>query len=161
MAAITSPKTPSLLKQLTAQYPQFAFLPGEAFYWRPEEKTVYFDLSKLATLEGKYDLLHELAHAVLAHHSYSRDIELLQLEAEAWEECSVLGHRFKVEISEEYIQNALNSYRHWLTRRSTCPKCASTGIQKTTRTYQCFNCQCVWRVNEAKFCALRRYQLTS
>ncbi len=156
MDATSSLNKPSWFKQLQLRYRQVTFVPGDSFRWAAAERTLYFDPRALQTEEGSYDLLHELGHALLGHASYTYDVTLVQMEAEAWQQASLLAEESGMQLSEPYAQASLETYRDWLAKRSTCPTCASTGIQKNKRTYQCINCRCAWRVNDAKFCALRR-----
>lgn len=157
MVAISSPNSTLLLKKLCEQYPTFSFTAGDEFRWSPTEVTIYFEQPALQAPEGTWELFHELAHATLDHQAYSYDIELLHLEAAAWTTGRDLAQEFGIIIDEDYAQTAIDTYRAWLAARSECPNCQTIGIQKNKRTYQCFNCRCVWRVNDAKFCALRRF----
>jgi hypothetical protein len=58
-------------------------------------------------------------------------------------------------IDEEHIQNCLDTYRDWLHKRSTCPRCDSHGLQ-TSEQYKCYNCRAVWRVGNERFCRAYR-----
>lgn len=151
------PKIPTLLTKLQQDYPQFAFRQGETFRWSPSEKTVYY---ASATLNDAPELLHELAHALLDHKSYTQDIELIQIEREAWAHArDNLSSLYGITITEECIQDALDTYRDWLHRRSLCPDCGSNGIHTKTDTYKCLTCRRQWRANSAQFCELRRFRL--
>lgn len=103
-------------------------------------------------------LLHELSHAVLNHTKYLKDIGLLELERDAWE-CArnTLAPKYDLIIPEDTIQDSLDTYRDWLHARSICPQCHATGLQIKQREYRCISCATVWQVNDARFCALRRY----
>jgi len=103
-------------------------------------------------------LLHELAHALLNHIDYSRDIELLVMERQAWDKAKELATKYDLEIEDEFIQSNLDTYRDWLHSRSTCPKCNANGLQIKSSLYHCLACNNKWRVNEARTCALRRYK---
>ncbi len=103
-------------------------------------------------------MLHELGHALLGHTSYKRDIELIVMEREAWEQARSIGNRFGHPVTDEIIEDALDTYRDWLHRRSLCPNCAMTGIQTDNYTYHCPTCTQSWRVNEARTCQLKRYR---
>lgn len=152
------PPTKSLLSKVKTDFP-YSFVHGSAFKWSPDAKQITYP-----SLEGPSDewaLLHELAHAELGHYDYDLDIELLRHEAAAWQHAQeVLGPRYDIAIDEDYIQDNLDSYRHWLHDRSTCPTCHQTGLQTTQNTYSCVNCRCSWRVNDARICRLRRTKLT-
>lgn len=149
------PLTTLLTDRLTHEFPQFKFVAGPAFRWSPPEQTIFFDQS----FPDQPALLHELAHAILGHRNYKRDIELLEMERDAWQYAAQLGESYHIIINEETVQAALDSYRDWLHARSVCPDCNATGIQTTKTTYHCIACHGNWQVNEARTCALRRHKL--
>lgn len=154
MDATTMAKTDSLAKAVAEAFPQLTFKASDDFLWSPDEMTVYF------RSDSPENLLHETAHGLLEHVSYKRDIDLLKLERDAWTYAkNELGPQFKLVISEDIIEDALDSYRNWLHARSLCPDCAQTGIQNGTDTYLCLGCDKSWRTNEARRCGLRRYKL--
>jgi hypothetical protein len=154
MDAIIMPSTLSLLPKLEKDYPQLVFTTGERFAWSPDAQTVFYDKSDLTNTSL---LLHELAHGLLGHHDYSKDIELVAMETEAWDKALELATRYGVDITDETVQDTLDTYREWLHARSTCPECEATGYQSGKSAYTCVACAHVWRVNEARICALRRY----
>jgi len=146
--------TPSLIKILREAHPEFLFKVGNTFHWSPQEKTVFYADDDPAAL------LHELAHAILGHNHYLRDMELIEMERDAWAYATeTLAQRYLIAIQDEMVQEALDSYRDWLHARSNCPQCGSTGIQSASFLYKCVACDTAWRVNEARQCALRRYTL--
>lgn len=149
------PSTISILPNLKNKYPQFKFAPGDDFAWSSSDKTIYYDEKSpdLSIL-----LLHELSHALLGHDKYDRDIELIKMERQAWEYTLKLAPTLRITITEDLVQSTLDSYREWLHNRSTCPKCQATGSQTDKNLYKCPVCSNNWRVNEARTCALRRYQ---
>lgn len=156
------PHETSLLKQLIHDYPQYSFCETtDGFRWSPQENTVYFAPTAVESEEGIAQLLHELGHAKLNHQGYQLDIELLAMETAAWQQGQEIAKNYDVCIENDNIQMHLDSYRTWLHSRSTCPECQQTGLQNTKSTYQCLNCRCSWRVNDAKWCALRRYRLAT
>lgn len=104
-------------------------------------------------------LLHEYGHALLGHHDHDRDISLLAMERAAWDEAVQLAPKYNVTIDTDTIESALDTYRDWLHARSTCPTCATTGIQVRGDRYLCLACQAIWRVNDARSCSLRRYTI--
>lgn len=157
--AVTNSPPKTLLEQLRAAYPDYQFSETDCFYWHPHSKTIFYNPSELSTPEGISDLFHELGHALLQHQEYEYDITLVQMEAAAWDQARKLAKRWCVTLADTYTDESLATYQEWLAGRSTCPQCNLTGIQKNIYTYQCLNCRCIWRVNDAKFCELRRYQL--
>lgn len=148
------PSTNLLLPKLEKAYPQLLFTAGERFAWSPDARTVFYDPSDLGNTSL---LLHELSHGLLGHHDYSKDVELVAMETDAWDKALELAPSYGVEIPDEIVQDTLDTYREWLHARSTCPHCEATGYQSGKSEYTCVACAHVWRVNEARLCALRRY----
>lgn len=153
MVVITMPSISSLIKKLKTAYPQFVFCESNSFLWSHADNTIFFDKDS----DNYGFLLHELAHALLNHSDYSRDIELLAMERQAWDEACKLAIRYNMSIDDDFIQSNLDTYRDWLHSRSTCPKCNATGLQIETKAYKCLVCHHKWKVNEARTCSLRRY----
>jgi hypothetical protein len=148
------PSTPSLLSKLQKAYPKISFTLGDRFAWSPDAHTVIYDQ---ADLDNNGILLHELAHGLLEHHDYSKDVELVAMETEAWNKALEIAPTYSIKISEDIVQDNLDTYREWLHARSTCPECEATGYQSGKKEYTCVACGHIWRVNEARICALRRY----
>ncbi len=143
-------KNEIFVDSLKKDYPQFRFKRGSEDVWSPSNQTIVYNparpLSKL-----QYSLLHELSHALLDHTNYTNDFELLKMEAEAWNKAAEIGQKYAVAISNEHIQNCLDTYRDWLHRRSTCPKCGMHVLQSSPTHYRCFNCQTEWSVTDKRF----------
>ncbi|HET7827334.1 MAG TPA: hypothetical protein VFK97_00505 [Candidatus Saccharimonadales bacterium] len=136
------------IDQIEADYPQFKFKPGNQEHWSPRTKTITYELSADSL---KFGLLHELAHALLGHDSYRNDFELVKLESQAWHKAAQIGRKYGVKISEDHIQNCLDTYRDWLHRRSKCPACGTHTLQANSQTYACYNCGQTWRVSAGRF----------
>lgn len=132
--------------------PDIVFLPGDNFYWSPENTSVYYVPGLLDTPEGNWALIHETAHALLRHSSYSSDYELLSLEMEAWEKSRQISVEIQNKIDEDHIQNCMDTYRNWLYSRSTCPNCSQSGLQTSNLLYTCVNCLTEWKVSQSRFC---------
>jgi hypothetical protein len=148
-----------LLNKLTAEFPEINFRPGRFFKWSPDTHTLFYNLS---LKNASVLLLHELSHALLKHDDFRLDIELVQKESIAWKYAqTTLAPRYEVEISDDEIENAMDSYRTWLHKRSLCPDCHTSAFQTKTGTYKCLACQCQWRANDARDRSLRRYRLVS
>ncbi len=146
--------TKELIARLHADFPAIRFEPGNTFAWSAVRSVVQYDPS---AAQAAAFLLHELAHAQLAHADFQLDIELLAREREAWDYATnVLAPMYLDAIDEELIETSLDTYRQWLYARSLCPKCSTTGLQTKTSTYICMNCRCSWRPNDARQCELRR-----
>lgn len=144
----------SLLKQLKETLPHLRFEAGEHFLWSPETATVTYKKTGNPAL-----LLHEVAHALLEHTQYERDVQLVAMERAAWEEARKMSTTYSVPFSDDLVEEHLDTYRDWLHARSTCPNCKATGFQTSADTYSCPACTQAWRVNEARLCQLRRVKM--
>ncbi len=152
MVVITMPSTLLLIAKLQGDFPDIRFTAGDIFRWSPSEQTIYY-----SNVCDTASLIHELAHALLGHRDYLRDIDLLTMERDAWEYATTtLAERYGLQLDEDIVQDSVDTYRNWLHARSTCPSCRATGIQTATTLYACIACSAEWRVNEARSCALRR-----
>ncbi len=150
------PSMSSLNSKLKADYPTISFIEAEHFSWSPTTKTVSYSPTEPNATEL---LLHELSHGLLDHHEYERDIQLLTMETAAWEQAKKLSDNYGVSISEDVIQDHLDTYRDWMHARSTCPECKATGYQSGSVEYTCPACTHRWRVNEARLCGLKRFSI--
>lgn len=155
MDVTTMPSINLLINQLKKDYPQFHFKESSRFLWSPSEKTVYYTGS---TKQNSF-LLHELSHGLLDHVEYTRDVELIAMERAAWDKAIEIGRDYDVIVSDDTIESTLDSYRDWLHARSTCPNCQANGLQVKQKLYNCLACGHLWRINEARICALRRYSI--
>ncbi len=147
-----------LISRLQAKFPNLQFTAGKQFFWSPETGEVFYK-SGARGQQATWSLLHETGHALLEHHSYKGDFELLRLELDAWEKARGLADEVGVEIKESHIQDCLDTYRDWLYKRSICPSCTTKCLQADDYThYHCFNCHTVWKVSASRFCrAYRRH----
>jgi ribosomal protein S27AE len=146
----------TVAKNISELLPGITIIAGEALCWSPKTKTITYRHDD-TTSENIWGLLHEAGHASLGHVAYSSDIELLQLEAAAWEAALDLGRKTKQTIDSEHIQDCLDTYRDWLHQRSTCPRCGIVSFQETTNRYKCHNCHKTWTVSASRLC--RPYRL--
>lgn len=142
----------ALLNKLMSSYPSVNFKNSKLFMWSPTENTVYYSKTALSAPKGAWSLFHELGHATLNHLDFKTDIDLLRLEVGAWTQAKLIARQFKIDIDENHIQNCLDSYRDWLTVRSTCPTCDTINPRKNGFSYQCFNCNCHWEVSSSQLC---------
>lgn len=153
------PSITSLLNSLHTTHPHLTFEQGDDFHWDYNQQTIYYP-APTSDSSWPAHLLHELAHAKLQHHSYTRDIELIRLEREAWTYArTTLAVIYEIQIDTEVIESAMDSYRDWLHSRSTCPACHATGYEVKKHTYTCMACSEQWNVNEARLCNLKRYRI--
>lgn len=142
----------TLLAKLQKAIPGLVFAPGTTFLWSPKSGHVMYRVSAPDDTIARWSLLHEVGHALLQHHSYKSDFELLQMEVAAWEMAESIAPDFGETIDEEHVQDCLDTYRDWLYQRSTCPTCTSCSLQTDSRTYECFNCGTVWHVSTSRLC---------
>ena len=157
MAATSMPEISSVYSRIKADYQNTRFVKGGGFKWSIATRTITHP--PLKTLDDLRQLLHELSHAELNHAAYTKDIELIDMERQAWRYAvDALASRYNVPLSidDTIVQDTLDSYRQWLHERSTCPNCQAVGRETTTSHYLCLSCNQTWRVNEAKTCRLKR-----
>jgi hypothetical protein len=138
-----------IVHKLQAAYPDFTFIQGAAAFWSPREKTIHYTIGNNQSIAG---LMHELAHALLLHTTYTSDVDLLHKEIAAWELASKIAGTYALIIDTNHIQDCLDTYRDWLHKRSTCPACRMNGIQTDVHTYNCLNCAHTWHVSGSRFC---------
>ncbi len=145
------------LHTLKNDYPHLLFIQGASFFWSPQDKAIHYNPARLTEIEGKWSLIHEVAHGLLGHTTYKTDYELLSYEVAAWNKALDIAHNYSLDIKNEHIEECLDSYRDWLYARSTCPTCKLNSLQVKPDTYKCLNCLCKWRVSPSRFC--RPYRL--
>lgn len=154
MDAMSSRKTkPSnILSAMQSLAPDVTFVPKDSFYWSPQQRTIAFNETSLNQTEGTWSLLHETAHAILNHHIYKNDFDLLLMEVAAWKQAKEIAAQLDIDVNEDHVQDCLDTYRDWLHRRSTCPTCGNVGLQHSSSEYRCHNCHTTWHVTTARFC---------
>ena len=145
-----SSTTKRFIEQLAKDYPGFSIERGKQEHWSPRTNAITFN-PKQTPERIRFGILHELAHALLGNTSYQSDFELLKMESEAWHLAAKIGLKYGVTISDDHIQNCLDTYRDWLHRRSQCPTCGLHVIQETNTNYKCFNCGSTWNVSSGRF----------
>ncbi|MDR3298022.1 MAG: hypothetical protein LBT19_01430 [Candidatus Nomurabacteria bacterium] len=136
----------SLIERLRRDFAGLVFEEGEVFMFRPPCE-IYYNVNYLGLPCDKIALLtlHEAAHAVLKHKDYDYDIELVRMEAEAWERSKGLCKEYDVEWDEDFVQDRLDSYRDWIHERSLCPVCGVAGWQDEEGfRYRCPMCERVF-----------------
>ncbi|MGH7237293.1 MAG: hypothetical protein ACREGF_02045 [Candidatus Saccharimonadales bacterium] len=147
-----------LINRLVDDFPQFTFKFGQNFHWSPVQQQISYNSGALKSSKGIWALFHELGHATLGHKSYKYDFELLAIEIAAWQKALELAKKYGQKISQDHVQDCLDSYREWLHCRSTCPACLNRSVQQNSGEYSCFNCHNVWQVSASRFC--RPYRKT-
>jgi hypothetical protein len=147
----------NLLHKLITEYPDVKFKPGRFFKWSADKKTLFYNLS---LKNASALLLHELSHVVLGHNDFELDVELVNKESVAWKYAQKeLAPLYNVTITDNEIEDAMDSYREWLHKRSLCPDCNTSAFQTKTGIYKCLACTCQWHANDARERHLRRYKL--
>jgi hypothetical protein len=139
-----------LIHKLRSDHPDLTFSSSSALCWSPSNNQIsYPDKTDDSALAG---LLHEVGHARLGHREYVNDLELLQKEVEAWQEALRLAETYGITISQDHIEDCLDTYRDWVYKRSLCPLCSMAGLQRAETQYFCINCSHTWRVTASRFC---------
>jgi hypothetical protein len=147
-----------IIDQLQLSFPDLQYRAGKQFYWSPDTNEIIYKLDS-ENEHSIWSLLHETGHALLMHQSYKADYELIKLEIQAWDRAKQLADSLKVNISEEHVQDCLDTYRDWIYRRSICPNCTAKSLQQGDFIhYRCFNCHTTWQVTTSRFC--RSYRKT-
>ena len=142
----------TLVNKLRYTFPDIIFSIGNTFSWSPATKTISYPNNVSEKTVGAWSLLHETGHAQLKHTNYSLDLDLLLMEVQAWEKAKEIGLLTGYNIDENHIQDCLDTYRDWLHKRSTCPRCGLVCLQTTPQKYNCHNCQNIWDVTASRFC---------
>ena len=154
-------KITSLLPKLRASaagiphLQHLTFVQGEMFHWNHNACVITYNPN---TPEAVTHLLHEYGHALLDHSGYERDVQLLRMEVDAWQQAQQTASQLDIHLNPDTAEEAIDSYRDWLHARSTCPDCHATGVQKDFNHYTCLACHRTWRVNQARHHHLRRYR---
>jgi hypothetical protein len=143
----------ALFTAVEADFPTVRFKLADIFSWSAEEKTIYYDPK---ADHAAWSLLHELGHMKHEHNTYSTDARLIRMEVEAWQAAKLYAKHYGQTISDEHIENCMDSYRNWQHLRSKCPICTQTGVEKKSGSYHCINCQHNWNVTTSRFCRVYR-----
>lgn len=127
----------SFFERLIGDFPNYRFVLGAKFSFRPPRTIVIGPLEPFSRLL----VLHELGHAVCKHKGFRMDITRLKMENQAWEEARKFAIRYGIEVNETIIQNELDTYRDWLHQKSRCPICGLTRFQTPDSQYHCPRCE--------------------
>lgn len=107
--------------------------------------------------------LHELGHGLSKHKDYTRSVERIKIESEAWERAKkvllemvtrakdgrsvtiygkdVVLAEILPEWDEDFVQEKLDTYRDWLHAKSRCKKCGLTMYQTEDEMWHCPRCE--------------------
>ena len=144
-----------IIDAIISNYSSIKFVEDDIYYWSPKNREVHYTKS-INNDTDIWKLMHEIGHALLDHKNFKLDIELLQLEIAAWEQAKKIAADYNMQISDDHIQDCLDTYRDWLYRRSICPNCMNTSLQDASNSYKCFNCGNLWRVSVSRTCRTYR-----
>ncbi len=134
----------SILEQ---DFPDISFRQGSDFHFHPPTTVFYPDPTptEYTKNELKLLLLHEIGHANLHHKNYKSAVDLLQMEAAAWEEAKNNSKKYHIPWNEDFKDDRLDSYRDLLHKKSSCPRCRLNGYYSTRdQLYHCPNCNHSW-----------------
>lgn len=138
------------MEAIIKDFPQFDFIPGGFFMWSPHAQAIVYDTSRIQANDGLLALIHEIGHGLLGHRIYKFDMQLIQMELDAWDVTRDLAERYNIAVDEDHIARCIDSYDAWLTKRATCPDCQNFSLQKGRDEYSCFACGSTWQVNWRK-----------
>lgn len=127
----------AFLNSLVASFPELSFKPGKKFLFRPKKTVFYAEENKNFPLL----LLHETAHALLGHFSFSTELERLTIERDAWEKTRSLCADFALPFDEEFAEANLDTYRDWLHQKTLCKTCGLTCLEVDSESLYCPFCQ--------------------
>jgi hypothetical protein len=145
------------LDRIMQDFQQFEFSAARFFMWSPHDQAIFYDTRRMQANDGLMALLHEIGHATLNHRIYKFDMELIQMELDAWDVARKLAPTYNVTIDEEHVATVVSTYDEWLTKRATCPDCQNFSLQKGRDEYGCFGCGAIWQVNWRKDRRVTRY----
>ena len=135
--SLLNEKNLAFLETLKSTYPNFSFKPGPKFLFRPKKTIHYVESNDNFRLL----LLHELSHALLGHFSYSKSLERLQIERDAWAKTRELCEQFSVNFDEDVAESELNTYRDWLHQKTLCKTCGLSCLEVNSESLYCPFCQ--------------------
>lgn len=126
-----------LIDKLKGDFPDFKFVTGKKFAFRPPKTIV------IGPEEPQSDLLllHELGHAISGHRDFKVDVGRLKMEVEAWEKAQELADKYGVKFDMEVMEGELDTYRDWLHQKSRCPDCGLTRFETPDGIYHCPRCE--------------------
>ena len=85
------------LQRLKGDFPEFRFIEGTKFTFRPPKTIVLGPSEPFSELLA----LHEVSHAILKHKTFRMDVERLRMESEAWEKARGLALKYDIEVNEK------------------------------------------------------------
>ncbi|MBQ8985272.1 hypothetical protein IJ076_01805 [Candidatus Saccharibacteria bacterium] len=125
----------TFLAKLKSDYPDYRFVAGAKFSYRPPRTIIYKKDSE--EVSDCLLMLHELGHALSHHRTFKTEVGRLKMEVQAWEKARELCTVYGVEIDKDLIQEELDTYRDWLHQKSRCPECGLTRFQTPDGIWHC------------------------
>lgn len=125
------------LEKVRVDFPDFRFISGERFAFRPP-RTIVVGPEEMS---DSLLLLHEVGHALCGHRDFRTGPRRLKMEREAWEKVRELCDLYGVSYDEELVEAELDTYRDWLDKKSRCPLCGLTRFQAPDGAYHCPRCE--------------------
>ena len=132
------PSLKKLVAKISADYPELQIAPGERFRFSPPNHLYY------QTVGHPLELLHELGHYLINKSNYTSDIELVEIESQAWAKVREICERYGIKYDEDFAEDHLDSYRDWLHLTSLCKNCNLSGYQDSSLLYHCPLCGATW-----------------
>jgi hypothetical protein len=127
----------TFLAKIKSDFPDFKFIPGTRFSFRPPKTIVVGPEENNDSLL----LLHELGHALSSHRFFDTGARRLKMEREAWEKARELAPVYGVDYDEEVVERELDTYRDWLDSKSRCPNCGLARYQTPDGEFHCPSCE--------------------
>ena len=135
--SLLSERNLAFLDSLKQSYSDYTFRPGRKFLFRPPKSIYYLE----ADDNFRLLLLHELAHALLGHFTYTKSLERLQIERDAWEKTRELCELHSVAFDEALAESELDTYRDWVHQKTLCKTCGLTCLEVSSESLYCPFCQ--------------------
>ena len=127
----------TFLARIKSDFPEFKFIDGARFSFRPPRTVVVGPEEKSDSLL----LLHELGHALCGHRDFDTSVRRVKMEREAWDKARELAPLYEVEFDDELVEGELDTYRDWLHKKTCCKKCGLTMFQTPDGVYHCPRCE--------------------
>ena len=133
--------------ELISAFNQYRFLPAGYFSYDAADDIINYDPIRLKHPTGKVSLLHEISHCELGHFYYRYDMELLMMEIAAWHHTKKLANEHCIELDAAYVQECIESYDNWVSKRGCCPECDNFCLESHENQFSCFVCGTRWSVS--------------
>ena len=129
----------NFIQIIQRDFPDLNFKSSSRFRFHPP-KTIYYNLDTSSDI-FILQLLHELGHALSGHTNFNLDINRLKMEREAWNKAWSLCKVYRITYDPDFVEDALDTYRDWLHKKSLCKACGLTRVQSLDGEYHCPRCE--------------------